>query len=159
MNVLGRHRCRFHPADVGLEIDEPVPASWVLDPLAVYAGGQPLVLVTIADVTVTACWDSGASLTVVDLGFARRHQAVVALGQRLAGHDSGGDDVEGWRATLAPCAIGGVGFGASAAIVIDLSEFNSELPGPLELIVGVPLIRQGDWLFDFPAGRWGVRAL
>jgi hypothetical protein len=41
------------------------------------------------------------------------------------------------------------------AVVVDLAGANSMLRYPMDLIVGYPTIRRAEWLFDFPARRWG----
>ena len=39
------------------------------------------------------------------------------------------------------------------ADAVDLSQVNSTLEFPMDLILGYPTIGQADWLFDFPAKR------
>jgi hypothetical protein len=38
-----------------------------------------------------------------------------------------------------------------------LSQVNSTLDKPMDLILGYPTILLADWLFDFPARRWTVK--
>jgi hypothetical protein len=44
--------------------------------------------------------------------------------------------------------------GAGATV---LSQVNSTLDKPMDLILGYPTILLADWLFDFPARRWTVK--
>jgi hypothetical protein len=58
---------------------------------------------------------------------------------------------------MAAPVIGGRRFRGHLVVAVDLSAANSTLRPPMDLIVGYPTIRQADWLFDFPARRWGFR--
>jgi hypothetical protein len=50
--------------------------------------------------------------------------------------------------------IAGVQFAPSTAAIFDLSAMNPGTDRPVNAIAGVPLLRQADWLFDLPAGRY-----
>lgn len=70
-----------------------------------------------------------------------------------------GTDGQGTRAEtplllMAESVIGHRSFGRHKAVAVDLSAVNRTLDDPMDLILGYPTIRQADWLFDFPAGRW-----
>ena len=54
---------------------------------------------------------------------------------------------------MAGPAIGGVMFAATRVVVVDLEPVNRELQHPMDVILGAPVIRQTNWLFDFPARR------
>jgi hypothetical protein len=43
--------------------------------------------------------------------------------------------------------------------VIDLSPVNQAMEIPMTVIAGYPLLRQANWLFDFPAARFTPPAL
>lgn len=156
MNVLGEFRCLFRFMAGVIELDVPEPSGVDGHDLDLDDAGQPYVPVTFGSVDVRSCWDTGASLSVVDLCWANRHPHLVSRGARTTGHDSAGVAVATWKAELAPCSIGGVVFSASPCVAIDLAPLNAKLARPLDVIVGMPLIQTADWWFDFPGRRWTV---
>ena len=57
---------------------------------------------------------------------------------------------------MAGPVIGHRAFERHKAVAVDLARVNETLEHPMDLILGYPLIRQADWLFDFPARRWAM---
>lgn len=156
MNVLGEHRCHFRFTADQLDVDGPNVTSGRERALARHPNGSPLVDVKVGDVTTRAVWDTGASLSVVDIQFVRAHPDLFEFGADGSGFDAVGTALTGRHARLAPCTIGARLFEASACIIIDLAALNAVLDEPINLIVGMPIIRRADWLFDFPANSWHV---
>lgn len=159
INVLGRHRCWFRLADETIDLDVPAPEGLDLHQLDADPMGIPFVTVDFDSVSVRACWDTGASRSVVDLAWAQQHPDLVTYGELLPGRDSSGVEVQAFEAHLARCSIGSVRFPATACVAIDLSALNARLDRPLEVIVGVPIIHTARWWFDFPGRRWGVATI
>lgn len=137
----------------------PPGQAW---PLATPPDGRPHWYVTVdvgADATARGVLDTGASLTVVDRAFCDRQPEFVRLtGAADAGQDASGASVDAALATLAACRIGGVDFPATAAVVVDLSGMNAHLAWPIDLIIGVPLLRLATWHVDAPGRSWSVTA-
>lgn len=156
MDVLGEHCCHFQFSADQLVLDEPADSGRALVELARHVNGSPLVEVEFINVTVHACWDTGASLSVVDESFASTHPQLVDTGVALTGFDAVGVSMSGIAGTLAACRIGGQSFESSACIVLDLTPLNATLQSPLSIIVGMPLAKRADWIFDFPNNHWLV---
>lgn len=156
MNALSDHRCHFRFRDNALDIDDHLPELHSIERLERYPGGQPMMTVQLATRTVLACWDTGASLSVVDAGFARSHASLFQIASSTEGIDSAGVSVPGIRARMAECIIGGVKFAESACVIVDLEPVNADLATRMVMILGVPLLRQANWYFDFPSAQWGV---
>jgi predicted aspartyl protease len=157
MDILGEHRCFFQFSIDRLELDGLTGARQDDLELVRQENGSPTVTVDFGLSTVEALWDSGASLTVIDAEFASAHpQLVVLRGARLSGFDSVGDAVSGTACIVSECRIGGHRFPRSAGVILDLGPLNAVLPSPLNFIIGMPLARRADWLFDFPNNRWHV---
>lgn len=55
--------------------------------------------------------------------------------------------------------IAGVQFAPSTAAIFDFSPMNQDVDLPMNVIAGVPLLRQADWLFDLPAARYAAPQL
>ena len=104
-------------------------------------------------VTVRACWDSGAGISAVDQAFAAAHPGLFTPAGESTGTDSTTTQASAPLMTMAGPVIGGVQFAPSTVAVIDLGPVNAGLEIPLTVIAGYPLLRQADWLFDFPARR------
>ena len=156
MNALGHHRCHFRFRDDALDIDGHPPELHSVHHLETGPGGQPMVTARFAEQTAYACWDTGASLTVVDAGFADANPRVFQVGDATEGIDATGASVHSTRALMAECVIGGTTFAASACVIVDLGPVNVDLDPPMAMILGTPLLRQANWYFDFPGGQWGV---
>lgn len=156
MDVLGDHCCHFQFSADRLVLDEPDDSARANLELARHVNGSPLVDVDFDNVTVQACWDTGASLSVVDERFARTHPQIIDIGVELSGLDAEGPSMSGTAGVLAACRIGGQSFESSACIIFDLGPLNATLESPLSIIVGMPLAKRADWLFDFPNNHWLV---
>lgn len=156
INALGGFRCHFRFTRNQLDVDTSNDSSNRQHELARLPHGQPLVDVDFGTVTTQAVWDTGASLSVADATFARAHPDLFELGVAGSGFDSVGAALSGTHARLASCTIGGKPFEASACIVLDLAALNSTLDEPINLAVGMPIIRRADWCFDFSTNVWNV---
>jgi len=103
-----------------------------------------------------ACWDTGASATVVDRGFWLAHPGLFEYIGVTAGTDASGRREETPLLLMAGPVIGQHTFARHKAVAVDLSPVNATLEYPMDLILGYPAIRQAGWFFDFPAGAWTV---
>lgn len=157
MNVLGAYACRFRFAAGRIEFDAAQPHS--VEPRRPKDDDDvlPFVDLAVGGYELSACWDTGASRTVVARSWAEGHPDLVEIDGSSTGHDSAGVVIEAATGTFATCAISGVEFGPSPCVVIDLDALNRHLASPLEIIIGVPLMRAADWWFDFPNRRWLVQ--
>jgi hypothetical protein len=153
MDVLREHRCEFRFDDEMLVLDG---ASWPATSLDLQLDDRGHVYIELGwdTATASACWDSGAGITVVDRAFRLRYAELFSDAGRSAGTDSTGTQFAATTFTMAGPRVAGVQFPASKVAVIDLSPLNRELEFPMDLIAGYPLLRQASWLFDFPARRW-----
>ena len=159
MNALGQHCCMFRLAAGLIELDACAPPASSVHTLDTDSLDTPFVTVTFDDLEIRACWDTGASRSAVDLGWAQRHPDLVVFGAPVTGHDSAGVELHVWEGTLAACSIGGVEFAASPCVVVDLGPLNSRFDQPIEVIIGVPIIRAAEWWFDFPNRQWAVQEI
>jgi predicted aspartyl protease len=154
MDVLGRHRCYFRLGAGVLDLD--AEGHETPHELTVSRRGHPYVELNWPGVSGLACWDTGASATVVNRAFWLEHPGLFEAAGTSEGTDAHGEQVETPLLLMAGPVIGGRAFGAHKAVAVDLSGVNRTLDHPIDLIVGYPTIRQADWFFDFPARRWAV---
>jgi hypothetical protein len=116
--------------------------------------GHPYVEVSWPGVTASACWDTGSGPTIVDRGFWLSHPELFEQIGESTGTDSSGDQAQTPLLMMAGPIIGQRAFTSHKAVAVDLSQVNSTLEIPMDLILGYPTIGQAGWLFDFPARRW-----
>jgi hypothetical protein len=156
MDVLGQHRCVFR-LDAGVVvIDEPdgVEAD---HELLLGERRHPYVDLHWPGATGRAVWDTGSGPTLVNQDFWLAHPWLFEEAGSTSGTDSKGTRMETPLLRMAGPVIGGREFQGHLVVSVDLSAANSTPGHPADLIVGYPTIRQADWLFDFPARRWGFR--
>jgi Aspartyl protease len=157
MPALSRYRCEFRFNQGQLEFgDGKRVESEQWSDLAMHALGQPMVPIHFDAATVEACWDTGAGLTAVDLGFAEAHPRLFEPIRTASGIDAGGVEIPSRIARMAACRIGGIAFDRSACALVDMRPVNATLEQPITFVLGMPAIIQADWCFDFPRRRWSV---
>jgi hypothetical protein len=61
-------------------------------------------------------------------------------------------------ARMAACEIGGRRFDASLAIIVPIRGIQEAGEPGFDLALGVPVIRQADWIIDLARGVWGFAA-
>ena len=147
------HFC-FDLARVSVDFD-PI-GELVLNDLLLDDRFHPYIDVQFRITTAKAVWDTGASLTIVDLTFVGEHPALFERVGQSTGTDSTGALMETPMFVMAEMKIDGFGFPPHRVAVVDLSAVNATLPVPMNLILGYNLMRQARWLFDFPRRKWAI---
>jgi hypothetical protein len=155
MDVLKNFQCHFRFDSATLVIDDAVGADG-MRPLLMDDASHPYVEVTWPGVTANSVWDSGAGITIVDRAFWSEHRGLFEDLGSSVGTDSTGAQVETQTYTVAAPRIGGQQFDPHKVAVVDLSEPNSKLDRPMDMILGYPALRQANWLFDFPRRQWRI---
>ena len=152
MDVIGSYPCHFRFSDAVLAIGKRARSANGMD-LNADAAGHPRVAVRFSDAVVSAVWDSGAGITVVDGGFVAQHPQHFEGATPSWGTDATGAHVETPTFIMSDVTIGGTLFAPHRVAAVDLSEASAKTDAPLELILGFTTLCQADWYFDFP-GRW-----
>lgn len=157
MDILKDHCCHFLFDRNELVPGEPTPVeacSW--QPLLFDQKFHPYIDVHCGQAEGQAVWDSGASLTVVDIAFVERHPACFTEAGYSTGTDTNGSQVETAMFVMAAVQLGGVQFPPHRVAAVDLSQVNALIEIPMDLILGYNLYSQTNWLFDFPNRRWAI---
>ncbi|MFC8598007.1 hypothetical protein [Isoptericola sp. NPDC057191] len=154
-DVLSQFRCHYRLVEGELVLDGPEPEH-----------ALPIRLDPGRHVSLTASWtsgetadvvfDTGASVTVVDAGFATRHPGLFAARGTDAGSDASGETRQAELVEIAGPTILGHRFAPSLAVIVDLTGANADLPWPMDVILGWPLVSQVDWVIDHPRARAAV---
>lgn len=108
-------------------------------------------------IAASACSDTGAGLSVVDIAFAQAHPHLFEAVRAARGVDSLGVDIPSQLCCMAGFNVAGIAVEPSACALVDLGPLNAALEQPISLVMGMPAILQADWSFDFPEHRWSVR--
>ena len=153
-DVLRGHRLELRLADamLGIDTDAPVDAE---RRLRLSSRSHPHAVVGWGDVEATALFDTGASVTVVDAAFAGEHPELLEPLPTSTGIDAAGNRAQTPMAQMAACEIGGRRFDASLATVVPIRGIQRAGDPEFDLILGVPVIRQADWIIDLARGVWG----
>ena len=117
---------------------------------------HPYVDVGFGTVTAHTVWDTGASITVAAMNFIEQHPAFFQAAGQSTGTDSTGSQVETPMFVMAATVIGGHAFPPRRVAGVDLSQVNSAIEIPMDLILGYSTIYKANWLFDFPHRRWAI---
>jgi hypothetical protein len=117
---------------------------------------HPYVPVTCDGETAPAVWDTGASLTCVDVGFIANHPDAFEPAGQSGGTDASGSSIETPLYWMRGFACGGHAFSIHKVVGIDLSFVNSRIEHPMTMILGYSTLYQADWVFDFPGRKWGI---
>jgi hypothetical protein len=160
MSALGRLRCEFRFSDRQLQLDAPTDletGNWF--ELTSHVRTQPMVPISFETALVSAIWDTGAGLSVVDVEFADSHPDLFEPVRETRGVDSSGIEIPSRLCRMAACRVGGISIEPSACAIVDFGPHNSTLDEPISFVLGMPAIVQADWRFDFPRRRWSVRRL
>lgn len=158
MDFLRHYTCHFCFSAAKLRLNPPAKARPVQPLLALHLDdrGHPYVDVETGSGSLSAVWDSGAGMTVMDLAVIARHPELF----EPAGESMGIDATGVGRATpvfrMGDLRIGRWTFQPHKVVGVDLSGVNAGLERPMDLILGANLILREDWWFDFPGRRWAV---
>src|SRR5689334_11956272 len=154
LDVLRGHRLELRLAGAMLGIDTDAPAD-AERPLRLSSRSHPHVVVGWGGVEATALFDTGASVTVVDVAFAAAHPELFEPLPPSTGTDAAGNRAEMPMARMAACDVGGRRFDASLATVVPIRGIQSAGDPDFDVVLGVPVIRQADWIVDLARGAWG----
>lgn len=117
---------------------------------------HPYVDVQFGELIARTVWDTGAGITIADMNFIEKYPALFQPIGQSQGTDSTGTNMETPLFMMAPTIIGDHKFPTHKVAGVDLSQVNSTIDVPMDLILGYTTLRQANWLFDFPGKRWAI---
>lgn len=158
MDLLKDLRCHFRFDEnrvLVLADDEPRDGD-VFHDLFPDSGFHPYVDVLLGGTPAKAVWDTGASITVVDLNFIDKHPAFFQPAGSSAGTDASGSTMQTPMFVMSETVIGTQVFAPRRVAGVDLSQVNATIEMPMNLILGYNTLSQANWLFDFPRRRFAI---
>lgn len=157
MDLLRDYSCRFDFARARVLLARgSTPQEGPLEELILDARFHPYVKVEVGMASAMAVWDTGASITVVDRSFVERNPERFVQAGTSRGTDSSGATVETQMFTMSGAVLGGRTFAPHRVAVVDLSRVNATIEIPMDMILGYNVLRQAEWLMDFPGRRWSL---
>jgi len=158
MDVLKDFCCHFR-FDVNRVVANPpegADSESAVHDLYLDSRYHPYVEVDLGGVRANAVWDTGASITVADVGFIHAHLATFEQIGTSTGTDSTGAQMETPMFLMAESVIGGHHFARQKVAAVDLSHVNATIERPMDLILGYNVLSTAHWWFDFPRRQWAI---
>jgi hypothetical protein len=151
MDVLGGTAMvlDLHEAFVDFVPSGSVPASW---PLRRAPNGQPFLELQFPGVSALSCWDTGASMTVVDASFYASHEELFTPIGTSIGTDAVGQSQGTPIYLMAACTVGEITLAPQRVATAPLPQD----PMPMDILLGYPAISQYTWTMDYPLNRWSA---
>jgi hypothetical protein len=158
MDLLKDLRChfRFDERRVGVDMEDAGEDNGPFEELFLGRRAHPYVPIQLGDVTASAVWDTGASMTVVDTNFVVRAPGFFPAVGTSTGTDSTGAQQETPMYMMAAATIGGYTFPTQRVAAVNLARLNATLERSMDLIIGYNAYSKAHWLFDFPRRRWRI---
>ena len=158
MDVLGRRRCHLRLEANILELDA-LPDHVLAQTLATDSRRHASIELSWPGITARALVDSGSPPTLVNKEFRHNYPELFTQIGMTSGGDASGDHTDTPVLLMHGPVIGGHRFTAHKVVAVDLSGINGATEYPSDLILGYSTLRQADWLFDFPGGKWDITAM
>jgi len=158
MDLLKDFCCHFFFDEhrVSVDADDAPEVAYRFEPLLLDQKFHPYVEVLFGTIQAKAVWDTGASITVVDINLINRLPDFFEEVGYSTGTDAAGTQVETPMFIMSGAVIGSHPFLPHKVAAVDLSPVNSTLEVPMDLILGYNTLSQANWLFDFPRQRWTI---
>lgn len=158
MDLLKDSRLHFHFDENYVSVDAPQApdVEYIWHDLFLDKTFHPYVDVLFGNTTAKTVWDTGASITVVDMAFIQKHPAFFQQLGQSEGTDVSGTTMESPMFMMSPTVIGGLVFPSHKVAGVDLSFVNSTIEVPMNLILGYSTLSKAHWIFDFPRKKWAI---
>lgn len=117
---------------------------------------HPYVDVGFGNLNAKSVWDTGASITVVDMGFISKYPTFFKEVGQSEGTDATGYTMQTPIYLMAQTVIGSYRFPPHKVAGVDLSQANATLETPMDLILGYNTWSKAHWWFDFPRKKWAI---
>jgi hypothetical protein len=158
MDILKDYGCRFYFDDnkVTIECDDENDNRDAYQPLIMDKKFHPYIDIQFGNASVKAVWDTGSSITVVDINFIKKYPEFFEAAGQSEGTDSAGSTHQTPVFIMKNATIGKNRFPSHRVAGVDLTIVNTKAEFPFSLIAGYSTICKANWLFDFPRKKWSI---
>jgi len=157
MNILKDYAFHFdfqyQEADVN-----PEDAKYIRDCNELYCDDKyhPYMNVELGDSEISAVWDTGAGITIVDAQLILDHPSTFQIISDSEGTDANGNVKQTPTYLMTGMIVDGYVFPPHHVATVDLSVVNTTIVKKMDMILGYSSIRFADWWIDFPAKKWKI---
>jgi predicted aspartyl protease len=157
MDILKKYRLHFSFHNRKVEINPHLSVNnLTTQELILDKGSIPHIKFEFGNSDVLAVWDTGASVTLVDIRFIEKHQTMFEkVGTEIV-TDSTGFKVETPIYIVKPILLGNQEFSAHKVVGVNLSYVNANTEIPMGFVFGYSTLSKANWLFDFPQKKWAI---
>jgi len=161
MDILKEFCCHFFFDEnrVAIDPDDVSGGGYDLQELSYDVKFHPYIEIRFGKLRATTVWDTGAGITVADMNFIKKHPVLFKEAGRSYGTDSTGFEMETPMFILAAPIIANNKFPPHKVAGVDLSQVNTTVKKPMDLILGYSTLSKANWLFDFPRKKWAITKL
>lgn len=158
MDLLKDFSCHFlfDQNRVLVDANDVSKADYTFQELFLDQKFHPYVDVQFGTATAKAVWDTGAGITIADLNFIKSQPAFFEEVGQSSGTDSTGFKMETPMFIMGTTVIGNNTFPPHKVAGVDLSQVNSTIEVPMDLILGYSTLSKANWRFDFPHRKWAI---
>ncbi|HZR44104.1 MAG TPA: retropepsin-like aspartic protease [Ktedonobacteraceae bacterium] len=156
MDVLKDFCCHFLFEEKRVVIQDKPASGWPLQELLLDKQFHPYLTLWFGEIEAAAVWDTGAGITLADMGFIKKHPALFQEVGHSQGTDATGTTMQTPVFLMASPIIGTYAFSPHNVVGVDLSRLNARAEIHRDLVLGYSTLRQANWWFDFPGRRWAI---
>lgn len=115
----------------------------------------PYVDLQCGEQSAKAVWDTGASITLVNLSFVKKNISMFKKIGSTNETDSAETNIETSFYEMQKISMSGKEFPPHPVVAVDLAHLNTEFDIPMDFILGHSTLSKAKWVFDFPRKKWG----
>jgi len=158
MDLLKDWCCHFFFDEnrVSVTTDEELRADLAFQELLLDSRFHPYIDVQCGTTVAKAVWDTGASLTIVDMALIESQPSCFQEVGESTGTDSTGAEMSTPMFIVSGMSIDNQVFPPHRVAGVDLSHVNATIEVRMDMILGYSTLSRANWLFDFPRKRWAI---
>lgn len=158
MDLLKDFCCHFffNENRVSVDVIDALGTGYTFQELFFDSKFHPYIDIHFGTLRAKTVWDTGASITVADINFIKKHPAFFQEVGQSTGTDASGFKMETPMFIMSVTQIGDNAFPPHKVAGVDLSHVNSTIEVPMDLILGYSTLSKANWLFDFPRKKWAI---
>jgi hypothetical protein len=161
MDILRDYRLSFDfdKNQLSIGADSSTDAELEYNEILMDRGLIPYVQVEADGRRGNAVWDSGAGITLVDRSFVQKNpELFVPIGNEI-GTDSTNTQRETPIFMMKALKVAARIFHTVKVAAVELRPHDSHVEIPMDFVLGYSVLRQANWVFDFPKRKWTIRKM
>jgi hypothetical protein len=159
INVFSEHSFAFSAREEKIELETQFPEGVKLSTLTQLPQGHLLLTVSLGTEALEAMWDTGNSVTAVDLAYIQSHRQNFTFVRDLrGGSDAMGNPVSVRLYKMKGLRISDVEIPETYVLSLALPAHLKEYAGPnFNMLLGANIIAKVKWYFDLKRDLWALQ--